>query len=263
MTLENRMQKYEVPLSIKTNELLATDVRPKTDPDVDAAQAGLRIACFKAEEELRSRNLEHAAEIAKIQEEHGVIASRLHEEVRAARTAHELAQDQLRLLRQNKRKITSSSTQRKPSLLSAEEIPWLFCVSGAGGISYHTIHELSPDAQEEVRERFQYYLSASNDAQYGTAGAIHHNTYATMVSESNRLANVGKGCVQTIVVARGNVSRAPHQTGEYEACGLCQRKGCPCAKLIIHNGNPVLYWYGQGSVASSVTTWQDAAYWIR
>ena len=81
-----RTQQCKLALSMKTNELFITAVEAKTDPDEDAAQAGLRIAYFKAEEELRAKDLAHAAEIARIKEEHGIVATRLHGEVRDART---------------------------------------------------------------------------------------------------------------------------------------------------------------------------------
>jgi len=148
---------------------------------------------------------------------------------------------------------------------SAEDIPWLFCVEGEGGdgVSYQTLNELSPDAQEILKEEFQYWFSASNDVQYNKADTAHHNTYATMVREGNRLVNVGRGCVRTIVYAKGKVSKDARDTGEHEACSTCQNKGCPCAKMILYDGNSVLCWYRQGSGVSSGTTWQDAAYWIK
>ena len=156
------------------------------------------------------------------------------------------------------------SSQRMPPISSADDIPWLFCVLSAGGISYHTLHELSPDAQEKVTESFQSYFSAKNDAQYDATQAIHHNTYANMVKVSNRLANEKRGCcVQTIVIARGKISRITEQVGKYEACGIRQRKGCPCARIIFHHGQWALSWYCQGSGAASGSAWQDAAYWIR
>ncbi|KAI4709354.1 hypothetical protein J4E89_006103 [Alternaria sp. Ai002NY15] len=368
----SRTQECNLALSMKTNELFTTAVEAKTDPDEDAAQAGLRIAYFKAEEELRTKDLAHAAEIAKIKEEHGIVATRLHEEVRDARIAtneehaeklctqeqlfnitQELSdtkkqlfdsEEQYRILydiipkpgggrmaklplpaipqsshngevessspsvprafslvptdhshrghSQDKeassipshisngskssidqhtfersldatraptfsapskrafdqvddtaspardkhetpaliskrgpgrpRKATStfvvnkpshqldqdqSSTQRpkkrrrigfrpyKPKLSPADDIPWLFCVASEGeGIRYHTLDELSPDAQAIVTERFQYWFSASSNAQYNLSDISHHNDYAKMVKEGNRLANIKTDC---------------------------------------------------------------------
>ena len=178
--------------------------------------------------------------------------------------SHELDQDQSSTQRSNKRKKDVLSSQRMPPISSADDIPWLFCVLGAGGISYHKLHELSPDAQDKVTASFQSYFSAKNDAQYDATQAIHHNTYSNMVRVSNWPANEKKGCcVQNFVIARGKISSITHQVGECEACGPCQRKGCPCARIIVHHGQWALCWYRQGSGASSGTEWQDAAYWIR
>ncbi|KAI4916569.1 uncharacterized protein J4E92_009073 [Alternaria infectoria] len=392
-TIGSRTQECNLALSMKTNELFTTAVEAKTDPDEDAAQAGLRIAYFKAEEELRTKDLAHAAEMAKIKEEHSIVATRLHEEVRDAHTAtnkehaeklytqeqlskitqklsdtkkqlfyseeqyrilydiipkpgggrmakppppimaqssqrgdldvsgssvplssrlrsrdrslvshsqdqetsltpshvfndseidqdqdflagsetpptftlnkrtHKLDQDQSSAQRAKKRRGKSFFTQPgKNEVFTADDIPWLFCVAGEGGISYHKLDELSPDAQERLTADFQFWFSASNHVQYTRADRSRHNTYARMVKEGFRLANVGRGCVQTRVLAKGKVSQ---QIGEHEACSPCQNKGCPCAKMIIHNENLVLCWYRQGSGASSGTTWQDAAYWVR
>ncbi|KAI4938582.1 hypothetical protein J4E85_001023 [Alternaria conjuncta] len=434
----------------RTQECNLALIEAKTDPDEDTAQTGLRIAYFKAEEELRTKDLAHAAEIVKIKEEHGILATRLYEEVRDARTttneehaerlctqeqlssiakelsntkkqlfdseeqyqilydiipkpgggrmakpplpaiplfshngevessspsvprasslvptdhshrshsqdkeasstpshisngskssrdqhtlertcdatrappsstppkrvidqvddaaspapiskrgpgrprkvtsthynprahpppesetpstivvdkpSHKLDQDQLSIQRPKKRR-TLGFGPYKPKLSSADDIPWLFCVAGEGeGIRYHTLDDLSPEAQAIVTERFQYWFSASNNAQYNPADTYHHNDYARMVKEGNRLANVGAGCVQNMVFAKGRPSKTAKQTGEHEACGSCQSKGSPCVRMILHDGNPVLCWYRQGSVMSSITTWQDAAYWIK
>ena len=81
----NCMQKFELSLSIKTNELFAAGVRPKTD--LDAAQAGLHIAFFRSEAELRTKDLEHTAQIVKIKEEHDIQITRLQDEVRDAHKA--------------------------------------------------------------------------------------------------------------------------------------------------------------------------------
>ncbi|KAI4606381.1 hypothetical protein J4E80_010133 [Alternaria sp. BMP 0032] len=379
----SRAQECNLALSMKTDALFITAVEAKTDPDEDAAQAGLRIAYYKAEEELRTKDLAHAAEIAKIKEEHDILATRLHEEVRNARTttnkehaeklctqeqlsnitqelsdtkkqlfdseeqyrilydiipkpggalertcdatrappsstppkrvidqvddaaspapiskrgpgrprkvtsthynprahpppesetpstfvvnkpSHKLDQDQLSTQRPKKRR-TLGFGPYKPKLSSADDIPWLFCVAGEGeGIRYHTLDDLSPEAQAIVTERFQYWFSASSNAQYNLSDTYHHNDYAKMVKEGNRLANVGAGCVQNMVLAKGRPSKTAKQTGEHEACDSCQSKGSPCVRMILHDGNPVLCWYRQGSVMSSITTWQDAAYWIK
>ncbi|KAI4658074.1 uncharacterized protein J4E79_007055 [Alternaria viburni] len=98
-------------------QLYSTAVRPKNDPDPDgdAAQSGLRIAFFKAEEQLRTSNLEHAAEIARIKEEHKIIASRLHEELCAARTTAKEEQTERvhtqRQLSDTKRQLLDSEKQ--------------------------------------------------------------------------------------------------------------------------------------------------------
>jgi len=177
--------------------------------------------------------------------------------------SHKLDQDQSSTQRSKKRRRLGFRPY-KPKLSSADDIPWLFCVAGEGeGIRYHTLDDLSPDAQAIVTERFQYWFSASSNAQYNLSDTYHHNDYAKMVKEGNRLANVGAGRVQNMVFAKGRPSKTAKQTGEHEACGSCQNKGSPCVRMILHDGNPVLCWYRQGSVMSSSTTWQDAAYWIR
>ena len=177
--------------------------------------------------------------------------------------SHKLDQDQSSTQRPEKRRRLGFGPY-KPKLSSADDITWLFCVAGEGeGIRYHTLDDLSPEAQAIVTERFQYWFSASSNAQYNLSDTYHHNDYAKIVKEGNRLANVGAGCVQNMVFAKGRPSKTAKQTGEHEACGSCQILGSPCVRMIVHDGYPVLCWYRQGSVMSSITTWQDAAYWIK
>jgi len=106
---------------MKTNELFTTAVEAKTDPDEDAAQAGLRIAYFKAEEELRTKDLAHAAEIAKIKEEHGILATRLHEEVRDARTTTNEEHAEKLCTQEQLDKITEELSDTKKQLFDSEE----------------------------------------------------------------------------------------------------------------------------------------------
>ena len=106
---------------MKTNELFTTAVEAKTDPDEDAAQAGLRIAYFKAEEELRTKDLAHAAEIAKIKEEHGILATRLHEEVRDARTTTNKKHAEKLCTQEQLSNIMQELSDTKKQLFDSEE----------------------------------------------------------------------------------------------------------------------------------------------
>ena len=117
----SRTQKCKLALSMKTNESFTTAVEAKTDPDKDAAQAGLRIAYFKAEEELRTKDLAHAAEIAKIKEEHGIVATRLHEEVRDARTTTDTEHAEKLRTQEQLSKITQELSDTKKQLFDSEE----------------------------------------------------------------------------------------------------------------------------------------------
>jgi len=106
---------------MKTDELFTTAVEAKTDPDEDAAQAGLRIAYFKAEEELRTKDLAHAAEMAKIKEEHDILATRLHEEVRDGRTATNKEHAEKLCTQEQLSKITQELSDTKKQLFDSEE----------------------------------------------------------------------------------------------------------------------------------------------
>jgi len=115
----NCMQKCELSLSIKTNELFAAGVRPKTDPD--AAHAGLHIAFFKSEEELRTNDLKHATEIAKIKEEHKILVTRLQDELRDAHKATKKEQAEKLCTREQLSTITKELSDTKKQLFDAEE----------------------------------------------------------------------------------------------------------------------------------------------
>ncbi|KAI4683003.1 uncharacterized protein J4E84_006905 [Alternaria hordeiaustralica] len=117
----SRTQECNLALSIKTNDLFTTAVEAKTDPDEDAAQAGLRIAYFKAEEDLRTKDLAHAAEIVKIKEEHGIVATRLHEEVRDARTTTDKEHAEKLCTQEQLDKITQELSDTKKQLFDSEE----------------------------------------------------------------------------------------------------------------------------------------------
>jgi len=106
---------------MKTDELFTTAVEAKTDPNEDAAQAGIRIGYFKAEEELRTKDLAHAAEIAKIIEEHGIVATRLHEEVRDARTTTNEEHAEKLCTQEQLSKITQELSDNKKQLFDSEE----------------------------------------------------------------------------------------------------------------------------------------------
>ncbi|KAI4908363.1 hypothetical protein J4E90_008988 [Alternaria incomplexa] len=81
------LQEQLGPVGESSEENKDIGARAKNDPDEDVALAGLRIAYFRAEEDLRIKDSEHAAEIAKIREEHETIINYLQLGLRDARTA--------------------------------------------------------------------------------------------------------------------------------------------------------------------------------
>ncbi|KAI4617174.1 uncharacterized protein J4E87_008414 [Alternaria ethzedia] len=113
------MQNCGIQLSIKTNVFFAAGVRPKTDPD--AAHAGLHIAFFKSEEELRTKDLEHATEKAKIKVEHEILVTRLQDEVRDAHKATKKERTEKLLTREQLSNITKELSDTKKQLFDSEE----------------------------------------------------------------------------------------------------------------------------------------------